>query len=97
MNRRRTTSLAAGRRGMDHLERILFDNAAPVELRDQAAAQILVLAKRLKTPLSPAARRHVCRTCRAALIAGVNCSMRWSKGMLRIRCNRCDVARMRRC
>ena len=96
MSSRRTSNRVVGRRGMDHLEQILFDKDAPIGLRGEAADQILVMAKRLKVPLSSAARRHVCRSCRAALIAGVTCSMRWSRGMLRIRCNRCGNARHRR-
>ncbi len=96
MSRRRAANRVVGRHGMDHLEQILFDKEAPIGLRDEAANQILILAKRLKVSLSPAARRHVCRSCRAALIAGVTCSMRWSKGMLHIRCNRCGNMRWRR-
>ncbi|HJN55696.1 MAG TPA: ribonuclease P Rpr2/Rpp21/SNM1 subunit [Candidatus Poseidoniales archaeon] len=96
MSRRRTSHRVVGRQGMDHLEQILFNKDAPLGLRDKAADQILILAKRLKVALSPAARRHICRSCRTALIAGVTCSMRWSRGMLRIRCNRCGIARHRR-
>ncbi len=96
MSRHRTSNRVVGRHGMDHLEQILFDKEAPIGLRDEAADQILILAKRLKVSLSPAARRHVCRSCRSALIAGVTCSMRWSKGMLHIRCNRCGKTRWRR-
>ena len=96
MSRRRSPDRVVGRHGMDHLEQILFDKDVPIDLRDEAANQILILAKRLKVSLSPAARRHVCRSCRTALIAGVTCSMRWSKGMLRIHCKRCGKTRLRR-